>query len=834
VFTGDSPAWAQRIAAKAEPRPAESVPALTGVSPPGAVIGATTEWTISGRNLTSVERFHVSGKGVEIAEVKSKSAGTAVLAVRAAADAEPGFRELRAEAPDGYSNLLVVRVDRLAQTAETEPNDDPAKANDLAIGAAAVGVIKPQDIDHFRIKGRAGQRITIDVEAQRLGTAIAPVVTITTAEGGALAQAREGRGGDHDCRLPFTLPRTGSYIIQLRDNVYGGNDAACYRLRVVDAPFATGMFPLGGQRGQSITVTASGGNLARPRTKTVTLPNEPGLTVEAGVFDGPGGPVIAPARLFVGDGPEIFEARADSAGRSTTPLALGTTANGRLESPGEVDRYEITLKKGERVRVKVQAGALGSWLDSVLVLRDPRGQYLEENDDQTPDAQRGGGVLGLPEAPPDSALDYTAKEDGKYIVEVADRYGEGGPEYGYRLSAGPPSPDFSIALLLGNPVINRQLAALNRRAGAPGPGANGAFNFRPGSTTPINFLITPEGRPGPIVVSMEGLPDGIVADPVTVRLPTAPRTPRPGAALSTAPVGGALIVKVAPNAEPVTSVIRVVATGKRDDGTTIRRFATASVAIDLSAEAGGGGQTPVPLRLLTSLPVKVVGVSRPVVASNNAGGPRRIRLSGITVPGALLQGGWLELGLSFDPPDAKAKEFKVSAEAAAGKVTVSKPAPPSLDTTDARLAVRVQAAIDAPPGVATVRIRFQEPNQAEQVFEVPVIIRAPVRITARPEPIMIGPNGTAELWVGVEREGTYSGPVELRVTGLPDGVRAPGRFVVPPGESGGVVRLVSPKRAKPIGPGSAVRVSGVVRMVQGAVSVDSAIRPMVVGRTAEE
>jgi hypothetical protein len=176
----------------------------------------------------------------------------------------------------------------------------------------------------------------------------------------------------------------------------------------------------------------------------------------------------------------------------------------------------------------------------------------------------------------------------------------------------------------------------------------------------------------------------------------------------------------------------------------------------------------------------------------------------------------------------------VSAETADRKLTVAKPAIPSSDATDAGLALRVQAAVDAPVGVTSVTIRFRPNDGPEEVFEVPVVVRRPLRVSAAPGPIKVAPNGTAELWVGVEREGTYTGPVELRVTGLPDGIRAPGRFVVPAGENGGVVRLVSPRRAKPIGPAANVRVSGVVRMVQGSVSVDSAIRPMVMGRTAEE
>src|SRR6185312_15345849 len=119
------PACAQRIVAKGAPRLAEAVPSVSGIFPPGVTRGATTEWTVTGRNLGKVDGFLMAGTGLEVVEIKSRSAGTVVAAVRAAADAAPGFREVYARSPDGLSNLLMVRVDHLPQIIESEPNDDP-------------------------------------------------------------------------------------------------------------------------------------------------------------------------------------------------------------------------------------------------------------------------------------------------------------------------------------------------------------------------------------------------------------------------------------------------------------------------------------------------------------------------------------------------------------------------------------------------------------------------------------------------------------------------------------------------------------------------------------
>ena len=100
------------------------------------------------------------------------------------------------------------------------------------------------------VGGTSGRRLTLDLETRRVGTSIAPVLTVFSASGTAMAQGRESKSTDHDCRLTVVMPPEGSIVVQVRDNLYGGSDQANYRLRADPAPYATGLFPLGGPRGQ--------------------------------------------------------------------------------------------------------------------------------------------------------------------------------------------------------------------------------------------------------------------------------------------------------------------------------------------------------------------------------------------------------------------------------------------------------------------------------------------------------------------------------------------------------------------------------------------------------
>ena len=241
-----------------------------------------------------------------------------------------------------------------------------------------------------------------------------------------------------------------------------------YRLRVSDAPFATALFPLGGPRGTSISVSASGGSLTESRTRTILLPDEPGAVVDPGPFDGPGGPVLVKQRLAVGDGPEVLEAR--------RLLAHPACGGSDRQWPDFSSRGDRPLhRRGQEGGPAPDRGA--GRADSVpgsirsSSFETPR-EELAENDDQgDANAAPRGGVFGVAARSVDSQIDFEAKEDGTVQVEITDRFGEGGPEYGYRLTTVAVSPAFAIKLLLGNPNAGRQFVTGGRTMMfATGPG----------------------------------------------------------------------------------------------------------------------------------------------------------------------------------------------------------------------------------------------------------------------------------------------------------------------------------------------------------------------------
>ena len=519
-------------------------------------------------------------------------------------------------------------------------------------------------------------------------------------------------------------------------------------------------------------------------------------------------------------------------------MRIGQTMNGRIGRRGEVDRYEMWVAKGTKFRIRVVAEPMGSWLDSVLTVRDRDGNALAENDDSSlnPDMQgrRGVNFLGVSTESSDSLLDFEAPADGPIAIEVADRYGEGGPEYGYRLSVGTSRPDFAVHVLIGNPNANGQVYnAANNRAVMLAPGLFGVYNLAPGVKVPVNFLVVPQGRPGPVTVRAEGLPEGVTAQPVKVDV-LGPGTKGGNPNLVNAPAKAEnLVLDVAGYASPGMGTFRVVASAEPEPGKSITRIASATIGLEAVPSA-------VPARPITHrvdrFPIRIVGEDRRLFV----GPPEEPRLREVRVPGILLQGDRIELGLDFDQTPLPDPGFQFEAKAlgvglATNTVIASGTSMADSDEEEAQgdVRVRVLASAKAVPGVYPVTISYTMTGGKAQTTDLVVIVRAPVEVLTRAETIAMKPGGSAEVWVGLRREVGCLEEVELKVEGLPRGVKLAEPLTLKEGESEGVLRLEMEPAARPIPKTTAVRVVATVRMPRGSVALESRNRPMIAAAPAE-
>jgi len=138
------------------------------------------------------------------------------------------------------SNRVPFAVDTLPECLQQEPNDEPGKAQSVALPIIVNGRMdEPGDRDVFGFAGRAGDEIVAEVYARRLGSPLDSRLKLTDAAGKQLAlnDDHTDRGSGlithhADSRLSATLPADGTYYVSLGDAQQKGGSEYGYRLRI--------------------------------------------------------------------------------------------------------------------------------------------------------------------------------------------------------------------------------------------------------------------------------------------------------------------------------------------------------------------------------------------------------------------------------------------------------------------------------------------------------------------------------------------------------------------------------------------------------------------------
>ena len=437
-------------------------PELTNLHPPGGQRGTAVKLALQGYGLTGETKIlsNIPGSFTPLTSASvGMMAGTQLLfLVEIRPDAPLGVYPIRVETQEGISNILLFSVGAFPEITETESEDDETKnANDIPDRAQAVdtpvivnGTLEGPERDVFRISAHAGERLVFEVEARRAGSALDPVLHIFDAEGLPIRRNNDARGLGVDPRLAVEFDKTGNYFIEVYEARFSEQDRNFYRLKIGEFAFAEALFPLGWQQGGEVEVELSGGTLPAPVRVRPDIANLPAKADFAEVRV-PGAPGALPMRFLVGDGPEVMEP--DRPLSETAALELNTVINGRISEPGEKDRYRLAVSPGEHWFIELQSAEIGtSELYGTLELYDRQGRPVAEAG-----YEKGAQHLNVvraryrPNSRPVIALEIPS-DMHELIVEVGDLLGQGGPGYGYRLTARLQPPDF--LLTLDTPFVN--------------------------------------------------------------------------------------------------------------------------------------------------------------------------------------------------------------------------------------------------------------------------------------------------------------------------------------------------------------------------------------------
>lgn len=435
---------------------AQPAPKLNSISQDWLQRGGKVEAVLNGENLARATNVVVSGPAGLVAEivpvsskpvqvestlggitsVQKEDGSQLKLNFQVTAEAALAEREIRVIAPEGVSNPLTVNVSPLPEVRSTDQHtrENPQK---VTMPAAINGKIRnAAESDFYQISATKGSHVILDVNAYRLGSKLDSSLAVYNKDGKELARSEDVAG--LDSVLDFKAPDDGDYTVEIRDFRYQGGDDYNYRLLVGVLPYVKNSFPYGGQRGQTVEFELEGANLDSSKLLLNLAADAPSGRQEIRVAGEKG--LSNPFPLEVSELPQFTESEPNSALGQADPIAIPSAVNGRIGKAKDYDAFKFQAGKDQRIVFEVQAFRYGSPLDAVLTLTDDQGNVLQRNDDA---------------AASDARIDYTFPQAGTFFLLVEDLLNRGGPEYGYRLTAEIPRPDFTVTITKDTARIRR-------------------------------------------------------------------------------------------------------------------------------------------------------------------------------------------------------------------------------------------------------------------------------------------------------------------------------------------------------------------------------------------
>jgi hypothetical protein len=542
-------------------------PSITDLQPRGAERGKPFKLTILGRDLPEGAQIRSNMPAV-FTPVMATEPNMAMMApgrsvsflVEPKPSLTPGIYSIRLEGSSGISNILLFTVGTFPERVEDESGVySPPNRNDTIETAEAIqgtpitinGTLRGAERDIYRVYGKGGERRVFEVEARRAGSAIDPVLRILDGAGKQLAMSEDAPGAGLDARLEFAFPREGYYYVEVHDARFSRQAQNFYRLKMGGYQFFDSVFPLGARRGEVVSVNFQGGNSIAPAKSSVDLSKIPEHQNLIAIT--PPGGSDTPVLLSVTDEPEVTE--------PASPVTLPVVINGRLDKPGEIDKFRLTVDPGDELLIEMQARELGtSRIESIISAYTPDGKKLDSAGDK-PLPEDVFAVQGTSRTSSDPFLNLKIPEGVREVIlAVEDLAERGGPQYGYRVVVRKQSEEFR--LVLASPMLN----------------------IPAGGTAIVSVGADRRGYNGPIQLSVAGLPKGVRASGGFI-----PREYVDANNTRTFNRRGVIVLTADSDVTLAPTDLIVYGEGKSETGTILKRRAHGSaVSIDITGATAQG------------------------------------------------------------------------------------------------------------------------------------------------------------------------------------------------------------------------------------------------------
>ncbi len=409
-----------------------STPRLNTILPRGVQRGQTHVMMFYGARLSGAQEVFVYDEGVTVEKIeKVKDVNQLRVTINVAANCRLGEHVVQVRTNDGISDYRSFYVGTMPNVAEAEPNNEFETPQVLDLNVTVNGVIKPEDIDYYRVNLKKGERLSVEVEGIRLGFTVDPYIAVLNQERFEVAVCDDTPLLRQDPFISIVAPEDGEYTILIRESAYGGNDGSRYRMHVGNFPRPTAVFPAGGKPNEKVTLKFLG-DPAGPIEQAFDLPDDfgfrNGLFLTQHEMHTP-----SPIPFRLNDLVNVMEAEPnDNYWPETVIGSMPCAINGIIQNPNDVDLFLLDAKKGQKFDIECFARRLGSGLDPIINIWNAADKkHIQGSDDS-----RG----------PDSYMRFDVPADGQYIIRIRDHLSRGQEDFVYRLEIRPIKANLGVSI----------------------------------------------------------------------------------------------------------------------------------------------------------------------------------------------------------------------------------------------------------------------------------------------------------------------------------------------------------------------------------------------------
>ena len=332
-------------------------------------------------------------------------------------DAVPGIYPARVVTNHGCSEAGWLVVDDLPSIALTPESQDRAVGQVVTLPCCVEGQLNPVLSRFFRVALTAGQSVSVEVLARRLGSDLDPVLRVSGPDGKEIAYRDDLPGAEGDTQLQFTAAVDGEHRIELRDVRYSGGARHFFHLRMGKMSLASATMPRVTQVGGKVSLVGSSGEVVGEASAqgSADLPASfvPVSFRPAEADASTLGVVLVTTSLSQNE-VEPNNGRAEATVLAAESLML----TGSFNAKGDSDWFKVTVAEPTALLVVTRTRELSSPTDVMLELYNSEGGKVAENDDA---------------GPRDAELTFMLPAAGDFFLKVSEIAGRGGSEWIYAL-----------------------------------------------------------------------------------------------------------------------------------------------------------------------------------------------------------------------------------------------------------------------------------------------------------------------------------------------------------------------------------------------------------------